>query len=248
MIRTVVIDDQQDFIDDFIHLVKKNRLPIDIIATAKTGAEGLAVILKQKPQLVFTDIVMPGITGFQMLELVGKIDFGLVITTSYNEYAIQALRMSALDYLMKPVRLSELKAAIERFQSIPKTPDKSQIDLLSEIFSKKFQAGKKIALPMADGLEYVNLQDILFFEADGNYTNVNLRNNKVMLVTRPIGKFEEMINDGSFFRIHKSYFINLSCIKKYSRSDGGYVVLENDKTFSVSRNRRDDLLTAMEKV
>ena len=244
MIKTIVIDDQQDFIEDMLHLIKKNELPLEVIATANNGKDGLIAILKYKPQLVFTDVVMPEMSGFEMLELIGNINFGLIITTAFNEYAVQALRMSALDFLLKPLRLSELKLAIRRYQERPVAPSKSQIDMLSQTIQKK-QSLKKIAMPVSDGFEYILINDIMFFEADGNYTTVNLRNGKTMLVTRPIGKFEEIITDGSFFRIHKSYFINTGCIKKYSRSNGGYIVLENDKTLSVSRNKREALLSFM---
>lgn len=245
MYKTIIIDDQPDSIEDLQLLISKYSLPIEVIATATTGAEGLAAILKHKPQLVFTDVVMPGMSGFEMLELLPKIDFGLIITTAFNKYAVQAIRVSALDFLLKPIIVSELKAAIERFQKNFEIPSKNQIDLLSEHMRERNKPLKKIALTISDGIQLVQLDDILYFESDGNYTSVFLTNASTVLVSKPIGKFEEATTGGNFFRIHNSFLVNLNHIKKYSRSDGGYVVLESGKSLSVSRSKKEELLEAL---
>lgn len=248
MIRTVIIDDQQECIDDLHYLFKKLSLPLEVVATANTGSEGLAAILKNKPQLVLLDVVMPGMSGFELLELLPEINFHLIITTSEDKFAMQAIRYSALDFLLKPVNEKELKNAIIRVDDKLALPKKTQIDLLQQSLKQRGQTLKKIAIPVSDGIELINLEDILFFESDGNYSTIHLKNEKNILVSKPIGKFEEMIGDNIFFRVHSSYLVNLNFIKKYSRSDGGYVVLENGKSLSVARNRKEELVEALSNI
>lgn len=242
MLKTVIIDDQEDAIEDLQYLIKKNKLPAEVIATATSGAEGLAVILKHKPQLVFLDVVMPGMSGFEMLALVPQINFHLIVTTSMDQYAVQAIRASAMDFLLKPIKLKELKEAIERTVSMSGVPSKSQINLLENNLKEKNQSIKKIALPISEGVELFQLEDILYFESDGNYTTVHLSDNRTILVSKQIGKFEEIVEKSDFFRVHNSYLVNLNHIKKFIRNDGGYIVLSNGKTITVARNRKDDLL------
>jgi len=242
MLKTLIIDDQEDAIEDLQYLIKKNKLPAEVIATANSGAEGLAAILKHKPQLVFLDVVMPGMSGFEMLALVPQINFHLIVTTSMDQYAVQAIRASALDFLLKPIKLTELKEAIERSVSMSGVPSKSQINLLENNLKEKNQPIKKIALPISEGVELFQLEDILYFESDGNYTTVHLTDKRTILVSKQIGKFEEIVEKADFFRVHNSYLVNLNHIKKYLRNDGGYIVLSNGKSITVARNRKDGLL------
>jgi two-component system, LytTR family, response regulator len=246
-ITAVIIDDQQEAIDDLLYLIKKAELPLNVVGTANSGAEGLVAILKHKPQLVFLDIVMPGMSGFEMLELLPGLDFHLIVTTSIDKYAIQAIRSSALDFLLKPVKPSELNDAIGKVLEKSATPTRKQLDLLQESLRDKSQPIKKIALPFADGVELVLLEEILYFESDGNYSMVHMRDGKSILVTKQLGKFEEAVDASSFFRIHNSFLINLNKVKKFVRSDGGYVILENGKSISVSRSRKDSFLEILGK-
>lgn len=248
MISTVIIDDEQDCIDDLIYLIKKTSLPFEIIATATSGSEGLAAILKHKPQLVFMDVVMPGMSGFEMLDLLPKIDFNIVVTTSFDKYAAQAFRASAIDFLLKPVKATELKEAAERIHEKLIPVDKAQINLLQENLKDVKAPIKKIAITITDGVQLVNLDDIMYFESDGNYTTVFMKGDKQILVSKPIGRFEEMVITSPFFRIHNSYLINLNYISKFIKSDGGYVVLENGKNITVSRSRKDAFLELLSKI
>ncbi len=245
MINAVIIDDQQDSIDDLTYLISKNKLPVNILATATSGAEGLAAILKHKPRLVFLDIVMPGMSGFEMLELIPKIEFQLVITTSIDKFAIQAIRSSALDFLLKPIKPAELIEAINRCNNKSEIPSISQLNLLKENLSEKNKAISKIALTVSDGIELVSVNDILFFESDGNYTTVHMKGDKQTVVSKPIGKFEDITDPNVFFRVHNSFLVNLNYIKKFVRSDGGYIILDTGKVISVSRNKKDAFLEAL---
>jgi two-component system, LytTR family, response regulator len=248
MISTVLIDDQQECIDDLHYLFEKIKLPVKVVATANSGAEGLAAILKHKPQLVFLDIVMPGMSGFEMLELIPDPGFHLVVTTSVDAYAIQAIRSSAIDFLLKPVKSKELEDAITRSVEKHQVTSKAQINLLHDSMKERNKPIKKIALAISDGVELVNTDDILYFESDGNYTTVFLNNGKEIVVSKPIGRFEEITNPAVFFRIHNSYLVNLNRVNKFIKGDGGYVALENGKTISVSRNRKDAFLEALARI
>lgn len=248
MITTIIIDDEQDCIDDLLYLIKKNNIPVNIVATANSGKDGLVAILKHKPQLLLLDVVMPEMSGFEMLDLLPKIDFHLIITTSVDKYAIQAIRSSALDFLLKPVKATELADAINRSAEKLEKTSKIQINLLQENLKTRNTPIKKIALSVSDGIELVALEDILYFESDGNYTTVYMKNDKSTVVSKPIGRFEEITDSAMFFRVHNSYLVNLSHINKFVRSDGGYIILNNGKTISVARNRKDEFLEALSKI
>ena len=242
MITVIIIDDEQDCIDDLQYLFKKLVLPVEVVATATSGDAGLDAIRKYQPQLVFLDVVMPGMSGFEMLELLPKADFHLIITTAADKYAIQAIRASAMDFLLKPVKAKELKDAVERSVENTQHPGKTQIDLLAGNLRQQKSSIKKIALTIADGVQLVNLDDIIYFKSDGNYTTVYMKGGNTMLVSKPIGRFEEITDPAMFFRVHNSYLVNLNCISKYLRSGGGHIVLDNGETITVARSRKDEFL------
>ena len=248
MISAVVIDDQQESIDDLKYLIEKHKIPIDVVATATSGNEGLAAILKFKPQILFLDIVMPGMSGFEMLDLLPQMNFHLVITTSVDKYAIQAIRSSALDFLLKPVKAKELQEAVNRAIGKLESPRKEQLDFLNDTLRDRTGLIKRIAISIAEGVELVAVDDIFYFESDGNYTTIHLKGDRKILVSKAIGKFEEAVDPGIFFRLHNSYLVNLNHITKFIRSDGGYVVLSNGMTISVARNRKETFLEALAKI
>jgi two-component system LytT family response regulator len=247
MVSAVIIDDEQFCIDDLEYLVKKMELPVHIVGTATSGKQGIEVIKTHRPELVFLDIVMPGLTGFEMLEHLDEINFNLIVITSVDKYAIQAIRASAIDFLIKPVIADELKSAIARIGIKRETPKAQQLNLLKEQLQQKSKINK-IAISISDGVQLVSLEQIIYFKSEGNYTTVFLKNEKNILVSKQIGKFEEMLSNESFFRVHSSYLINLNYVSKYIRSDGGYVVMENGESISVARNRREAFLNVIGKV
>ena len=189
-ITAVIIDDQPQAIEDLLYLMERDELPVKILGTANSGKDGLIAVLKHKPQLVFLDVVMPGMSGFEMLELLPEINFHLIITTSDDQYAIQAIRASALDFLLKPVRPQELKDAVERSVNKQELPNKNQISMLESTMRERTPPSRKIALSISDGMELVNVDDILYFESDGNYTTVHMKNGRSNVVSKPLGKSE----------------------------------------------------------
>jgi two-component system LytT family response regulator len=240
--KTVIIDDEKECIEDLEYLISKHDLPLDVVATASSGNEGLAAILKHKPQIVFLDVVMPGMTGFEMLELLPELNFQLIITTSKDEYAIQAIRSSAIDFLLKPVKAAELKDAVDRAQKQAPVPDRKQIGLLSDNMKQPSGISDRIALVIKEGVQLVRLEDIIYFKSDGNYTTVFMTDGNEMVVSKPIRMFEEMVAGSTFYRVHNSYIVNIAHVEKFIRSDGGYVVMDNASTVPVSRSRKDKFL------
>ena len=247
MLKAIIIDDEQYCIDDLTYLIKKQELPVQVVAGATSAEQGIAMINQHKPQLVFLDIVMPGMSGFEMLEKISEINFSLVITTSVDKYAIQAIRASAIDFLVKPIKAEELSNAVSRMKQKLEIPGKPQLNLLRDQLQKKSKLNK-IAITVSDGVQLVKLRDILYLKSDGNYTTVFLKDGKNILVSRQIGKFEEMLSGESFFRIHASFLVNLDYVSKYVRSDGGYVVMENGENISIARNRKDAFLEQIGKI
>jgi two-component system LytT family response regulator len=187
-------------------------------------------------------------SGFEMLDLLPQMDFHLIIITSIDKYAIQAIRSSALDFLLKPVKAKELQEAIGRSIDKLERPRKEQLDLLSDTLKERSGPIRRIAITISEGVELVAVDDIFYFESDGNYTTVHMKDGRQILVSKAIGKFEEMVDKATFFRLHNSYLVNLNHITKFIRSDGGYVVLSNGKTISVARNRKDAFLEALAKI
>ncbi len=241
MLSAIIIDDEQFCIDDLNYLIEKNKLPVNVIAHSTSGQEGIELIKKNKPDLVFLDIVMPGMSGFEMLEKIPDISFNLIVTTSMDKFAVQAIRASAIDFLVKPVRSEELSHAVDRAIQMRDAPLRNQLNLLRDHLQQKNKISK-IAVSIADGVQLIRLEDIIYFKADGNYTTVFMNGGKSILVTRQIGKFEELLTEETFFRIHSSYLINLNFVNKFIRSDGGYVVMENGESITVARNRKDEFL------
>lgn len=242
MIQAIIIDDQLECIEDLQYLISKHKLPVDVVAVATSAAEGLTLILKHKPNLVFLDIIMPVMNGFEMLNLLPEINFQLIVTTSSDKFAIQALRASAIDFLLKPIIETELIQAISKIKTDNAHPTLTQISAFNDSLNNQNKLITKIALPISDGVEMVPVDEIIYFQSDGNYTTVHMTNDRKVLVSKQLGKFEDILDSSVFYRIHNSYLVNLNFIRKFIRSDGGYIVLTNDQSLSVARNRREGFL------
>ena len=244
MVTAVIIDDQQQCIDDLSALIKLYCSDITIIGTASSGSKGIELLQRENPRLVFLDVEMQDMTGFEMLQQIGNVHFHLIFTTSFDKYAIQAIRFNAFDYLLKPVRKEELIAAVDRISSAPPASTQ-QINQLKETQQKV--PLNKIALTTSDGLEYVKLEDIIYCLAEGSYTTVFLNDGTQLLVSKSIGKLDDLIDGNGFFRTHNSSLVNLSHVKKFVKTDGGYLVMSNGDTVTVARNRKEEFLELFSK-
>ncbi len=247
MIRAIIIDDQQNCIDDLSLLLKTHCPEVSIMATAQSGNEGVSILKKLQPQLVFLDVEMQDMTGFDMLQQLSETNFHVVFTTAFDKYAIQAIRSNALDYLLKPVRKNELVEAVSRAANAPVALTNQQLKGLQETTQNIQVPQNKIALTTTEGLEYVKLEEIIYCLAEGSYTTVFLTDKTQLLVSKSIGKLDEVIDGNGFYRTHNSSLINLSHVKKFVRTDGGYVVMSNGDTVTIARNRKDEFLELFSK-
>jgi two-component system, LytTR family, response regulator len=243
MLNTVLIEDSDDAAEKLTFLLTRYCTDrIKLLSRATSGAEGIAAIQTHRPELIFLDIELGDMTAFEMLERIDPIDFQVIFTTSFDHYAIKAIRYSAVDYLQKPVGREDLLAAIQRAENNPARLAREQITHLNQNVHAKSQLPDKIALTTADGLVFKKIADIIRCESERMYTNVYMINQEKMMVSKPMGQLEDILSAHEFFRVHNSHLINMHHIRQYVRTDGGYVVMEDGASVSVARNRKEDFL------
>jgi two-component system LytT family response regulator len=243
MIRSVIIDDEPHAAQVLQILLEKHCPEITVEAIFHAAKEAEKMVPAINPQLVFLDIEMPHMNGFELLEKLAPANFQVIFTTSYDQYAIKAIRFSALDYLLKPVDPQELKAAVKKsagLLSAGMLP--GQLDILREKIRQPAALVNRIALPTMEGLEMVPVDSILYCTANSNYTSLVLKDRQKLLVSRTLKEIEEMLEDYPFLRIHHSCLVNLHEIKKYIRGEGGTLLMSDGVEVAVSRSRKDILL------
>ena len=241
MLKAVIIDDEPKAIQGLTWELSNFGDEIEVVATFTEPDKALYYIQSTAIDCLFLDVEMPTMDGFQFLEKLDQKDFAVIITTAYNEYAIKALKKEAIDYLLKPIDTDDLRDAIakvKKHNSRVTNADKFEKILLN--FNDKL-SHKKITINTDGKLVFLEPNDILYAESDGNYATLFLQNNKQIVLTKKLKEVGEMLPDDSFFRIHNSFIINLNKIKEFLKTDG-YVVLENNKKIPVSRQRKSDFL------
>lgn len=247
--KAVVIDDEAKARSLMQTLISEECTEIKEIFEAQNLLEGVAIIKSKKPDIVFLDIEMPEHSGLEIFDFIDKnqFNFQIIFVTAYNEYAVQAFQLSAIDYLLKPARPSKLKEAVEKAVKNIEKENNSYYkleDLKSCLASLSL---KKIGLPYAEGIKFVDYEDIIMMEADGMYTNVYLSNSDAILVSKPLRYFLKILDATPvFYKPHRSFLVNLKYIKEYIKKDGGYIVMENSRTVSISREKRDEFLTIIQ--
>ncbi|MEJ7673123.1 MAG: LytTR family DNA-binding domain-containing protein [Chitinophagaceae bacterium] len=200
----------------------------------------------KKPQLLFLDIEMPQMNGFELLEKLPQIDFDLIFTTSYDQYAIKTIRFSALDYLLKPIDREELKKAVQKVIARKKYPLPEQIEALLQKLNQPTIPVNKIGIPTMEGLHMISVESIISCASDSNYTILFLKNNQKITASRTLKEIQEMLEDYSFARVHHSYLVNLNEVEKYVRGEGGYLLMSNGTAVDVSRSRKEILLKKLQ--
>ncbi len=247
MIRTIIIDDEPSAANVLAMLLKK-KCPdaVEVIATSNSPLEGKKLIEKLSPDLVFLDIEMPGMTGIDLLRSFTNPSFRVVFVTAFDAYAVEAFRLSAIDYLLKPVEGDDI---VRTVQKIKKDIDKDQNTIgvqlhhLEELLIQNTSSSEsKIGIVMADKIVFVTITDILYCEANGSYTNIYFYDGRKMVASKSLVDFELQLAEHKFFRIHHSFLINLNRVKEFQRHDGGYVIMENGKRLEVSQRKRKDFL------
>ncbi|NII27201.1 response regulator transcription factor [Pseudoflavitalea sp. X16] len=243
----IIVDDEKHCRDVLALLLQKFCPQVQVLASCADGQAGVDAITLHRPDMVFLDIEMPGMNGFDMLEACRYTNFKLIFTTAYNEYAIKAIRHNALDYILKPVDKDELVQAVQRAAQQRSSQPSNQIEGLIEYLNRQ-KAGDRIALPTLEGLQILQSEDIYYCESEGGYTRFFLNNGKVSLISKTLKEVEEVLESKGFCRIHNSYLINLRYVQKYIRGDGGEVIMANGSNIPVSRNKKQDFLNLLEKI
>ncbi len=242
VLKAIIIDDEPYCCEILAAMLEADCPEIEITSICNNAKDALTAIRQYSPDLVFLDVEMPRMNGFEMLEQLPAINFHLIFTTSYNQYALKAIRFSAIDYLLKPIDREELKNAVQKVKERIQIPLPQQLEILMQKIRQPSQPVNKVALPTIEGLQMIPVDTIISCESDDNYTILQLKSKKKMLVTRSLKDMEEILEQHSFIRVHRSYIVNLNEIEKYIKGDGGYLVMSDGASVDVAKNRKELLL------
>ena len=247
MIRALIIDDEQHCIDRLGKLLSAYNDIIEIAGTSLNVEEGIGQVLLTEPDLVFLDVQMNDKTGFDLLRTIPQINFAVIFTTAFEKFALQAIKFSAIDYLLKPIDKDELALAIHKLKDeLSKKITAEKIDILLENTAHKNVAPKKIIVPTVSGFEFLDIDEIIRCKSDINYTTIYLKNRQKIVVAKTLKEFDEMLSGLSFFRIHNSHLVNLACIKTYIKGKGGSIILNDGTELDVSSRRKEEFLKKLQ--
>ncbi|WP_300604222.1 LytTR family DNA-binding domain-containing protein [Niabella sp.] len=245
--KAIIIDDEPNNVRNLELLLREHCSNVQIIATAMNAHEGREAILRHQPDLVFLDIQMPGQNGFELLQSLPSPAFEVIFVTGFDKYGIQAVKFSAIDYLLKPIVVTELKTAVDKAVSKTETKRKnSQLEnLLLLLQQKSSRKDHKIALPSAREIRFVSPADIIYCEAKNNYTVFYLTSQEKLVIARPLYEYDELLEDYDFIRCHNSYLVNRHFIKSILKEDGGSLLLENNVQLPISRQKKEQVRQAL---
>jgi two-component system LytT family response regulator len=247
--KAVIIDDELKARRVLQTLIQEECPKVKQIKDADDLMSGIALIRAFQPDIVFLDIEMPEYSGLEIMNFLSEdeVTFKLIFTTAYNHYAIEAFKLNAVDYLLKPIDSDELKEAIDKVevQIGNKEIHKKLHELKLSLNESNF---KKIGLPNSNGIKFVDFDEIIMLEADGMYTKVSTTSEEV-LVSKPLKYFVGLLQKiNTFYRPHRSYLVNLKYLREYVKKDGGYIIMENDKTVSISKDKKEEFLTIVQNI
>lgn len=246
MIKVIAIDDEKHCLITMEHHLNKTG-EVNLLATIQDSTLAFDKINELKPEIVFIDIEMPIMNGFEVLNRFETLPFKVVFTTAYDQYAIKALRMNALDYLLKPIGYEDIKDVIEKFKNSAMPQTKEQISHLYQFSKGKMQ--DTIALSMQEGLLFVRIEDIMYVEGSGSYSYIIMTDKLKHLASKPISLFEEVLEGNPlFFRAHKSFLVNIHHIKQYLRGDGGEIIMKDGRSVSLSRHKKQEFLDLFKRI
>jgi len=247
MLKSVIVDDESKSGESLKILIEDFCDDVVVSAICKSVDEGIAAIHEHQPDVVFLDIQMQRETGFDLLERLPEITFEVVFTTAHSEYAIKAFKFSAIDYLLKPIDLEELKASLAKVRKKIGQGIGARLQQLMRNLKETSGENYKLALPTADGLFFVKVSSIVYCEASSNYTEIVTDDGRKHIVSRTLKEYDEMLSEYNFYRIHNSYLINLNAVKKYIRGEGGSVVMTTGQCLDVSKRKKEGFLARIAK-
>jgi two-component system, LytTR family, response regulator len=240
MLKAILIDDERSSRNALRQKLINHCPEVTIIAECENGEEGIKNIEEKNPDIIFLDVEMPRMNGFTMLQQLQQHNFQIIFITAYDHYAIKAIKFSALDYLVKPVEVADLKLAVEKAAAKRKNSyGNPALEMLLQNLMNKEKEQHHIAIPCMDGLQFVETGNIIYLEAESNYSIFHLAGNKKITVAKTLKDFEELLPSSIFIRIHHSFIININCIEKYTKGEGGQVLMKNGVTLDVARRKKE---------
>lgn len=239
-VRAIIVEDEMKSRDTLRNFLIEFCPEVEILGEARTVKEAVKIILELRPDLVFLDIHLPEENGFALFNYFTKPFFEIVFTTAYDQYAVQAFRLAAIDYLLKPIDVSQLRDAVKKV--VQKKDGKGPVPQYELLLENMKADNKKIVLPTGNGFSVFDPQEVMYCEASRNYSYFYLKNKEKVIVSKPLKVFEDTLTDFNFFRINRSFMINIGFLKSYSRSHQGEVTLTNGMIFSLSPHRREEFL------
>ena len=246
-LTAILVDDEINSLENLQQKLTAFCPEVKILGMSQIPGQAIELIHQLRPDVLFLDIEMPEMNGFKMLEELKDMDFDIVFTTAYSHYTIDAIRLSAFDYLVKPIVVNELQECISRLLQKHSIKTKEKLDVLLQSLQPSKTQENKIAIHSLDGIVFLQVKNIIHIEASANYCKIILDKETPLLVTGLLKDFEEMLQQYNFYRIHNSHLINLVYIKKYIRGEGGQVVMKNGDVIEVSRRKKEEFLKLMSK-
>jgi two-component system LytT family response regulator len=244
MLRAIIVDDEPKSLKNLKILAEEFLDDVSVVALCKNVREATEAIRTHLPDVVFLDIQMQNETGFDLLSEIDQIDFEIIFVTAYSEFAIKAIKFAAIDYLLKPIDVEELQAAIKKVKDKQKGKISGRLKILQENLTGGTDTSR-IALPTTDGLVFIPVSEIFYCEASSNYTFFHTGDKKKHVVCKTLKEYDDLLSAYNFFRIHHSYLVNLGMIKKYIKGEGGQVILTNNVSLEVSKRKRADFLNRL---
>lgn len=245
-LKAIIVEDEKHSRETLKNLLEEFCTDINVIDSAAAVNEAVTKISELNPDVVFLDIELQTGTGFDVLTQLKDIKFEVIFTTAFEQYAIKAVKFSSLDYLLKPIDIEELQIAVEKAKQLKNQEVyKKQLETLMLNLKQQKPKLNKICLATSDGFEFINVNDIIYCKAEGSYTSFILKNTAKILVSKHLKEYENLLLEQDFMRVHNSYLINLKEVKKYVKSDGGYIIMNNNDTVNISRSKKEGFIEIM---
>ena len=245
-LKAIIVEDEKHSAKTLKNFLHEFCVNVEVVGIANNVEKAITAIKLKKPDVIFLDIELQTGTGFDVLKQVKHLNFEVIFTTAFEQYAIKALKFSSLDYLLKPIDIEELQNAVEKAH-VKKNQEVYKKQLETLMLNLKQQKSKlnKICLVTSDGFEFIEVNTILYCKAEGSYTAFIIKNSEKLLVSKNLKEYENLLLEHDFMRIHNSYLINLKEVKKYIKADGGYIIMNNNDTVSISRSKKEDFIQIM---
>lgn len=242
MITAVIVEDERLSAELLNNMLKDHCTELTVVGIAHEVEDAIKLISDKKPELIFLDIEMQTGTGFDVLQRLTNRSFKVIFTTAYDHYALKAIKFSAVDYLLKPIDVLELKEAVSKIHTHAESKSEAKLDLLMKNLLQTKQEDFSISLSTLEGIEFVPIKSIIHLEANGPYTHFYFKDRMKLMISKNLKEYEMMLSEHGFFRVHNSHLINLREVKKIIKSDGGFAVMSDDASVAISPKKKDELM------